>query len=172
MQVEVAVDTTTTTASADNRALVVISASASQAGVGTKFRDVDVPVMLLEPNVMAGNGFTADGMGARGTVAAQTALTIGAPTHALAAGLTGNVTVYTMPYRMVYGVPGSGAVKVATIVGNATQSPIFAYPRNAAMVGLTAPAKRIAFFMHNDAPPLTTNGTRLFQAAVDWAIAP
>jgi hypothetical protein len=80
--------------------------------------------------------------------------------------------VYSVPYRMVFGIPAAAAIKVASIVGNADQSPLFAYPAGAMMVGLTAPAKRIGFFVHNGAPALTDAGNKLLLAAIDWAVAP
>jgi multiple sugar transport system substrate-binding protein len=173
LTVESVVDAVATTDSATGKALVLISATSGAAGLGTKFREVAVPVIVLEPNIMGTHGFTADDAASHGTVAAQSALTIVASDHPLAAGLTGNVDVYTTPYRMVFGVPGPGAVKVASIVGNANQNPIFAYPAGTTMVGgLTAPAKRVSLFLHNGAPALTENGAKLLDAAITWAIAP
>jgi hypothetical protein len=108
------------------------------------------------------------------TVAAQTQITIVAPAgHALAAGLTGNVTVYEPAHRVVFGVPGTGAVKIATVLGSTTQIAIFAYPKDAAMVGGNAPAKRIAFFAHdNDTATIAPDGIKLLGAAIEWALAP
>ena len=51
------------------KAVVVISATASLAGTNTKFRDVTVPVMLMEPNLMPSMRMTAAAASDHGTVA-------------------------------------------------------------------------------------------------------
>jgi multiple sugar transport system substrate-binding protein len=167
------VDTTATTEMAADKAAVMISATAGLPGTGTKFRDVTIPVIVMEPNLFGPMGLTATAAGSAGTIANQTQVTIDVADHPLAAGLTAAVTVYSAPYRMVYGVPGTGAVKVASVVGNATQSAIFAYPVGSAMVGGNAPGKRLGFFLHNSATAnVAADGLKLLSAAVDWAIAP
>jgi len=74
--------------------------------------------------------------------------------------------------RLIYAFPGPNAVKIATIVGQPTQSAIFAYPAGAPMIGgFVAPAKRIGFFIHRDAD-FSEDGKKLFNAAVDYLLAP
>jgi hypothetical protein len=173
LTVDVALDTAVATADATGKALVLISATSTVAGVGTKFRDVAVPVILLEPNLFGTMGLTADAATDHGTLAAQTSLTIvGAADNPLTAGLTGDVAVYSTAYRVVFGVPAAAAVKAASLLNSADQSPIFSYLPGTAMVGLTAPAKRVGFFLHNGAPALTDDGTKLLDAAIAFAIAP
>jgi hypothetical protein len=118
-------------------------------------------------------GLTGDAMGDRGTVATQTQITIvGESQSPLVAGLSGNVAVYAAAYRMVYGVPGNQAIKVATILNQPTQLAIFAYPAGAQMVTGTAPGKRLSFFAHNNtaAMNITENGLKLLDAAVEWLL--
>ena len=171
--VDVVLETAATSAMAADKAAVIISATSSLLGVDTKFRDIAVPVIVMEPNLLAPMKMVGDAVTDRGTVADQTQLTIVATNNPLTAGLTGNVTVYSAPYRMVYGLPGGDAVKIATIVGSTTQSPIFYYPAGVAMVGQNAPAKRLSFFIHNSATAnVAENGLKLLDAVVDWAIAP
>ncbi len=172
MGVDIVLDTAATTESAAGKALVFITASASQAGVNTKFRDVKVPVILLEPNLMGDMGLTGTAVTDHGTVPAQTSITIVAPTNALAADLKDNVAVYSAAHRVVFGVPAAAATKIASVVGNAAQSAIFAYPAGTMMVGRMAAAKRLGFFVHNGAPALTANGTKLLDAAISWALVP
>jgi hypothetical protein len=73
---------TATTDEAAGKSLVVITASGTVAGTGTKFRDVPVPLMLLEPKRT------------RCHHPDRTRLTITDPGHALAGGLSGDITVY------------------------------------------------------------------------------
>ena len=164
-----------TAASAAGRRLVVITATASLMGTGTKFLEVTTPVIVMEPNLFFPMGMTADGATNRGTTSGGNQVTIATAAAAapLTAGLTGNVTVYTTPYRIVWGVPGTGAIVGATIVGTPTQAAIFAYPSGSMMVGRTAPGKRMSFFIHNNTVAnVAADGFKLLDAAVDWMIAP
>ncbi len=175
LTVEVQPEAMVTAASAAGRRLVVITATASLAGTMTKFADVTVPVMVMEPNLLAPMGMTADGATNRGTTSGGNQVTIATAAAAapLTAGLTGNVTVYIAPYRIVWGIPGTGAIVGATVVGTPTQATIFAYPSGSMMVGRTAPGKRLSFFIHNNiAANVAPDGFKLLDAAVDWLIAP
>ena len=174
LAVDVVEDINATTEMATGKALVVISATVDGDSVGAKFVEVPIPVILLEPNLFDEMGYTAALLADHDTISAQTQVTIATPADPRAAGLTGTVTVYTEPGRMVYGVPGPGAVKIATIAGNADQSTIFGYDKGAMMVERVAPAKRLAFFLHSATPPATLNadGTKLLDAAITWSLAP
>jgi multiple sugar transport system substrate-binding protein len=176
MTVDVVPEMMATTADADGKAVVIISATASVAGTSTKFRDITAPVILMEPNLMPTMLMTGDVVTAHGTLAAQTQLAIVDGNSPLAGGFaTGNLTVYSTPWRMVWGVPEASALKVATIVGNATQYPIFAYPTGSTLADGTtmAAGKRVAFFIHNStANTINDNGLKLLDAAVSWSLAP
>ena len=71
-----------------------------------------------------------------------------------------------------WGVPGLGAISVATAPQQPAQMAIFAYPKGAMMVGMTAPDKRIGFFAIDNpgTANLTPEGLKLLDAAIDWAI--
>jgi hypothetical protein len=130
--------------------------------------------------------------------ATETSLSIVAPPgEPLAAGLMGVVVVYspmlqpcpvcpgnmsccwnqttktTQSYdRIIYAYPAPTAKKIATVVGHADQAAIFAYPAGAMMIGgVVAPAKRMGFFIHRDAD-YGDNGKKLFNAAIDYLLAP
>jgi multiple sugar transport system substrate-binding protein len=177
MMTEIAIDTTTSAASAFGKSLVVISATSTLVGVGTKFRDVTVPVLLLEPNLYGPMDFTGSaGRTDADTILNQTQIAIITPAHPLAAGFpAGNVTVYSMPYKIVWGLPGPGAQNVATVVGMAAQKTIFGYAAGAMMANnRPAPAKRVGFFIHDSTVNTVhpENGVRLLDAAIDWTVAP
>ena len=88
----------------------------------------------------------------------------------LAAGLTGRVAVTTAASSFTWGRPGAGAVVVARQVGTTGHATVFGYERGAAMVGLTAPARRVGLFLSDSTPSrLTSQGWTLFDAAVRWA---
>jgi hypothetical protein len=172
MTVEVVPEAMATAATAAGKAIVAITSTTSAAGTNTKFRDVAVPVLLLEPNLMGAMRMTADVATDRGTVM-ETRVTIATAGHPLAAGLTGNVAVYTSAWRLVWGLPGPGATRVANVTGMTNRPAIFAYEAGAPMLGGTAPAKRVALFLHENATDITTpEGVRLIDAGIDWCLAP
>ena len=84
-----------------------------------------------------------------------------------------NKTTNTQVHWLVWGIPGTGAIVGATVVGTPTQATIFAYPSGSMMVGRTAPGKRLSFFIHNNTVAnVAPDGFKLLDAAVDWMIAP
>ena len=91
--------------------------------------------------------------------------------HPLAAGLMGTVGVLTTRCRLVRGLNlGPDAIKIANSPVDKTSWAIFAYEKGAMMAGGTpAPARRVGFFWHRPSA-LTDDGTKLFKAAVDWAL--
>jgi len=104
----------------------------------------------------------------------QTKIHIVNPMHPLAAGLTGDVTVFPSNSRIVNAsMLGPEAVVIATTMPTTTppSSPtIFYYPKGAAMYnGFKAPGKRMGFFWHR--PTVGTDGAKkLLHAAVDWML--
>ncbi|MDX2007577.1 MAG: S8 family serine peptidase [Meiothermus sp.] len=160
------------TADATGRDLVLISATASGGDVNTKFAAVAVPVVVWRADVFDEMGLTAAGQS--GTTDKLTQVSLVNGTHPLAAGLSApsNPAVYTAGEWFSWGVPGSGAVVVGRMANNAAQANLFAYDTGAQMVGRTAPARRVAFFMRdNQASKLTPVGWNLFEAAVTWAVS-
>jgi hypothetical protein len=104
----------------------------------------------------------------------QTKIHIVNPMHPLAAGLTGDVTVFPSVSRIVNAsMLGPEAVIIATTMPTTTppSSPtIFYYPKGATMLnGFRAPGKRMGFFWHR--PTVGTDGAKkLLHAAVDWML--
>jgi hypothetical protein len=168
MMVEVIADETATPASAEGRSLVVISSSTVMTSLSTQFRDSAVPVMLLEPNLMPVMGLTAAPTTDHGGTP-ETQLALVGNGHPLHAGLSGTVTVFAAGGRVTWGVPGPAATRIGTLVGRANQVAIFAYDAGATMVGRSAPAKRLAFFIQDNVTEnLTPDGVKLLDAAITW----
>lgn len=164
-------DGTLVGADATGKSLVLISSTVDPTRVSTKFVDVRVPVLVWEPELyddmkMAGVTLGTD----YGSTAAQTQVSIFDPCHFLAAGLSGDRTVYTASGAVSWGAPTSEAIKVATVAGNLNQSTIFAYEGNANMAGLLAPSRRVGFFLGDTgAAALSDEGQALLDKAVRWA---
>lgn len=159
------------TSDADGKVLVLISSSVTDANVLAKFRYVPIPVINSEANVlddMGMTGVTTNDLGT--TTATQTQLNIVTPSHPMAAGLSGLVTVVTSASNFSWGAPNTNAAKIATVNGDANKSVIFGYEKGVMMPGLNAPARRVALFMSDlTAGSFNTNGGSLFDASVKWA---
>jgi alkylated DNA nucleotide flippase Atl1 len=156
------------TGDATGMSLVVISATVSSSTVGAKFRTVAVPVLVWEGWIYDDFGMTSSS--GYGEISGQSALSIAAPGHPLAAGHSGQIATSASATYM-WGEPGAGATVVARLLGG--QAAIFAYEAGAAMVGLAAPARRVGFFLHEQtAQSWTAAAASLFDAAVTWLAGP
>lgn len=160
------------TADANGKALVVVSSTVNSGDVGTKFRDVAVPVVVWEQALqddfmMTGNSGDSD----RGTLAGQYDLEIVDPAHPVAAGLSGIVGVVDFEETFSWGNPAAGAVKIAQIAGDPGKFPIYVFEAGTPMfANFIAPARRVMLFMGNlTFEVISPDGLKLFDAAIDWA---
>jgi len=156
---------------ATGKAVVAISSTVASTDVNTKFKNVAVPVVVWESNLFDDMGMTGTVSGADfGVSGAQTQMSMLASSHPLAAGLSGTVTVTNSSDGFGWGKPAASAINVAAQTSDATKIVVFGYEAGSAMVGLSAPARRLGFFLRDDtAANLTGNGWRLFDAAIAWA---
>jgi hypothetical protein len=171
-------DADVTAADAQGKAAVLLSASTTAGRVMTNFPELPglaTPVLAMDENLEPLLDFT----GAAGTqhgATAGTQVTILAAADAMfTAGLSGNVTVYNASFSVGWGIPGTGALKVATIVGTEAHVAIYAYPPGTAMANnRMAPAKRAFYFVRDSPTPniITEEALRLFDAEVDWITRP
>ncbi|HXG68502.1 MAG TPA: Ig-like domain-containing protein [Blastocatellia bacterium] len=160
-----------TSADATGKTVVVISATVSPTALGTKFRSVAVPVVIWGPDSFSDMGMVGSG-NSSGATSGQTQVSLTNPSHPMAGGLSGIVTVITASSAFGWGKPNGNAVSIATLVSDATRQVIFGYDKGAAMPGLTAPARRVGLFMSDDtAANFNDNGWALFDAAIRWAIS-
>lgn len=155
-------------------AVVIISSTASSSLVGTTFLSTPVPIMTWESQLFASMGLV-DGTASSSsgeTATGATALVVNPSAGPLAAGLSGTVTVLSSSLAQInWGVPGAQAIAVAAVSGEASHLAIFAYDQGAQMVGLLAPARRVAFFLtRSSSGALTAEGWKLFDAAVAWLV--
>lgn len=163
--------TMVTTASAQSVDFVFISRSVRSPEVMASFREQPVPLFVTEYNLYASLGMTDSKTSASGgDTLESTELIIDDPTHPLAAGFSGTVTVLTAGKGQYgFGVPGGDAAVVATLQDEPQGCAIFAYEQGSTMVGLIAPARRVGYFLDIQASTrLTAEGWTLFDAAVKW----
>ncbi|MDQ5823423.1 MAG: DUF6443 domain-containing protein, partial [Chloroflexota bacterium] len=156
---------------AQGKSVVLVSSSVTPASVDTRLTYMEVPVLAWDAQLFDELGISPAGMTDVGFAASQTQVSISNASHAMAAGLSGTVTVSSSAGNMAWGKVNANAQKVATLTSDSTKAVIFGYEKGAAMHGLVARARRVGFFMSdNTASTLTANGLALFDAAVNWAI--
>ena len=157
---------------AAGKTLVVISSTVTAANVTNKLRDIPVPVINWEFDILEDMGMTGlvSGTDFGTSSTTQTQLNISHPTHQMAAGLTGTQTVVTTATNFTWGKPNTNAVRIAALTDDATRFAIFGYAEGSVMSGLEAPARRVALFLTDTtAASFNANGGALFDAAVKWA---
>jgi len=153
--------------------LVVISSTVAAKDVHPGWRQLPVPLLtwendLLDDLAMTGKRHDVD----FGEAAKERYLWLVNAPHPMAAGLPAGVTnVYQRQAGMSWGRPGLGATTIATLYGQPEKAAIFGYEKGATMdYESLAPARRVMFFLGNDGfTNLAPAGRALFDAAVDWA---
>jgi hypothetical protein len=153
--------------------LIVISSSAESGPLGTKIRDVAIPVLCIENGAFPTMGLSGTTLATDyGSTFNQTMVTIADGAPSLAGGLGGSVTISATPAELGWAQPTASAVIAATMADDPTHAMLFAYPAGAAMPGLAAPARRVGFAIRETAAAnLTDDGLALFDAAVTFALS-
>jgi hypothetical protein len=162
-------DSVVTASDAVGKAVVLIAPMADGATLGTKLTNVPVPVLLSVNNALSPMGFTGPTAGVDFGTVTGTQVTMLKPGQPASAGLSGTVTVETATSTLGWAKPVVGSsTRVAVAVGApAGARSIFFYEPGDAMVGLTAPERRVGFFVTGTGTQnLTAEGWRLFDAAV------
>ncbi len=152
--------------------VVLISSTVSSLDVNTHYRELPVPIVSWESWLFDDLGMTGQSEDEDfGSFKSNGEVVIHDPTHRLAAGLAGTVGVLSGPGTMSFGIPGPGALWIATVPGLPTRAVAFAYEAGKPMPGLpAAPARRAALHLWDDSgPSMTEAGWALFDALVLWA---
>jgi hypothetical protein len=163
-------DDLSTAAMAAGMDLVLISGSSDSTDVTNKFRTVAVPVWVGEEAIYDDMDMSTGGGLGNATGVTQINVTGGA--NYLAAGLSGNRTVFSSATGINYGQPNANAIVIAEEVGTPAHKVIFGYDTGATMYsGLIAPARRLGFFPEDLAPQyLSGDGLTLFDQGIGWLI--
>jgi hypothetical protein len=154
---------------AEGKAAVVISSTLASGSVGSKFRDADVPVLTWEAQVLDDMRMATG----PGETFGVSELHVTDPDSPLAAGLSGDTTVYRGKDRLRWARPAAGAEKAAAPPGEPDDAALFGYRTGDPMVGMKAPAPRVALFLSDEGltrDVVTGDAVRLFDASVRWAL--
>lgn len=191
-------------AAADAADLIIIPESVLSNFIGKKLTATSTPLinmeaflqddfLLVNPSGVAvdpgspegGAGGTVENptgavrVGHFGAIANETDIIITDPSHPLAAGLSGRVTVYTLPAEINWGakeVLAPGVKSIATLTDYPeAQAIYFVLPGDPLFDGTPSPNLRIALFTENNNDlgtyhRMTEDGHRLFDAAINWAL--
>jgi len=192
-------------AAADAADLIIVPESVLSNAVGTKLIATSTPLINMESFLQdtfqfvdpdgvtvdpgspeGGAGGTVEAptgqvrIGHFGTIAGETDLVIVDPAHPLAAGLSGRVTVYSLPAEINWAVkevlaPGVHSVAALPDYPEA-QSIYFILPGDALFDGSPSPNLRVSLFTENNNDlgtyhRMTADGHRLFDAAINWALS-
>lgn len=155
--------------------LVVLSSTIRSHDLLGAYRHVPVPLLTWENDLLDDLAMTGKRAGTDfGNVDKDRYVWLVNAPHPMAAGLpAGVVDIYEKQAPMGWGKPGLGATTIATLHGQPEKAAIFGYEKGATMdYESLAPARRVMFFLDNDTfTNLSPAGLRLFDAAVDWAVA-
>lgn len=163
-----------TGADATGKALVIISSSVGSGDVADKFRDVAVPVFNWEGALQDDFLFTTnEDTITRGVLGAQTQLEITDPTHPIAGGLSGVVTISEAGVEFSWGFPVTQAKQIAKTTDGTGHVVIYAYEKGDTLLdGTTKAAERRVHVGGGDATysGLNAAGKQLWHNAIDWAL--
>ena len=152
--------------------LVLLSSNIRSRDLLGAYRDVPVPVLTWESDLLDDLGMTGKKHDRDfGKAPAEHFVWLVNAPHTLAAGLRAGVNaVYAKDAPMNWGKPGLGAAIIATVPGEPDHAVVFGYEKGATMdYESIAPARRTMFLLDNETfGNLTGAGLALFDAAVDW----
>jgi len=191
-------------AAADAADLIIIPESTNSNSIGGKLTATSTPLINMEaflqddfqfvdPNGVSvdpgspegGAGGTVEAptgevrVGHFGAIAGETDIVIVDSSHPLAAGLSGRITVYTLPAEINWAAnevlaPGVHSVAALPDYPEA-QSIYFVLPGDALFDASPSPNLRVSLFTENNNDigtyhRMTEDGHRLFDAAINWAL--
>ncbi|MFC4386691.1 pectate lyase [Gracilibacillus marinus] len=172
LQIDFAQAKTVTTEDTEGYDIVFVAESGGSGDIGQKFMHIPIPVVYAKGWVVDDVHLSESTSGASGDIDGQTAIQIQNASHPLAAGLSGEVEVYTQAGKVNFGTPGEEADVIATVVNDDTKSTIFAYEKGAKRVnGEAVPERRVSTFLFRDQEDFMTNaGWKLFDTSIGWAL--
>lgn len=164
-------DTLTDTPATAGKNLVIISESAPSAVAGKSFRNIPVPVLVIEPQAFDEMYMTGANPDDFGVSPGQESVWIKTKRR-MTADLIGKVTTTKNAARYAFGrTLATGAKCLAWANESSTRCMIFRIGKGQSLFNrMRAPARRVGFFSVGETfTDLTADGLRLFDGSVLWA---
>lgn len=162
----------TTGAEAADYDFIYMSESTRSDTLQAKFIATEKPILSCEMWIGDDMGFTGteEGVDYGNKEHMYSAINIIEPDHPLAAGLSGEVEVYSTDGIMGFGNPGGDVTVVATAVDDPEVAFIYVYEKGAKnKLGDTVPGLRVWFYFFETMEWFTTDdGWQLWEAAVRY----
>ena len=166
-------DSSSQTSDASGKALIVISESVNSGNVNTKFRDVTVGVVVMEPYLFDDMELTSSSGYSNGSGSTENRIRIEDSSHPITSGLSWRVTILNSSQTFNQGTPASGSTTLATYyLGWRTHGDavLFVYDTGSSMDGgFSAPARRVAIWDSVTLSNSNSTGLQIFDAALSWA---
>lgn len=163
---------------ADGMSFVYASSTTASGSIAGKFKEVEIPVIMIEPYALDDMGMTHDTDTTRSYQSFQRDMVILAEDHFLAAGLSGDIPVFdNLDIQSGQGYPSDEGILIAEYMRDELDAgmiygAIFAYEKGALMADTTEAAGRRYFAGWNDlgVAYLNEDGEKLWQASIDWCL--
>ncbi len=173
LDVTIMSDEAVSIADATGRELIVVSASIDTQVLSGDWSPVEVPLLTWDPAFFSLLRMTGGESGSDfGVTPDATRLMLGADSHPISNGSSGEFDVYDALAPMAFGVPGSAAAVVAASILDPSRATVFTYEANAPLVDDgPAPARRVGFFLGDDVGNVVTEvADILLENAILWAL--
>jgi hypothetical protein len=153
-------------ADATGKALIIVAPSAKSTDMGTKFQLAATPVISFVGGEWS-SLLLANSVGTTTTGTESQLALVG--THPILGTLSGTVPISTSASNYFFGSPATGAVRVGNVPSTG-QAVLFAYEKNAQILGTFARERRVAMgWSAVTVAGLNSNGIYLFDRAMAWA---
>ena len=170
-EVTVVEDEEVESSDSDGKGIVLVSSTCTSGKIDDRLTNINVPILnceawLFDDLKMTGPEKDWD----YGLADDIEDIEIINDAHPIAQGASGTIKVLTKDQKVSWGFPAPTATKIGVVPGYPECVMLFTYDKGAEMVGMTAPARRVGFFLHNStAKKLNATGWLLFDRAVEWA---
>ncbi len=153
--------------------LIFIAPSADSKNFDTLLRSLPVPIINCKHVLFNSLGFTDnDGNSDYGDISFKSSLYIYNTQHPITTGFDGFITVFTIDKTLNFGNVKPSSVLATSGLVTPFQPVFFCFEKDEMMHSLTAPARRVGFFVDTNGSLqfLNEDGWTLFDRSVLWAV--
>ena len=158
---------------ADKDAVLVSASAGATRKIREELENINVPILSWEPTLFDDLNWTGRRRNEDYGTELGTSIKIANNTHAIAAGLSGDIQVTSDAQEITWALPHETADVIASIPGDPSMPVIFAYEAGDEMLNyVPAKARQVGLFFSEESPAFFTDEAwKIFLAAIDWATA-